>query len=170
MKNFANLVYSLDQTTKTNKKIELLVGFFENANNSDKLWCIALFSGRRPKRLIGTGYLRQWACEVTDLPTWLLEDTYSVIGDLAETISLLTPEKNQFSEKNLTSWISELRQLEKQGIEEKRRFVVDAWSTLNRKECFVFNKLITGGFRLGVSQKLTLRAVSYTHLTLPTKA
>ena len=160
MKNFAKLVYSLDQTTKTNRKIELLVGFFKNANNSDKLWCIALFSGRRPKRLISTGYLRQWACEVTDLPTWLLEDTYSVIGDLAETISLLTPEKNQFSEKSLTAWISELRQLEKQNIEEKRRFVVDAWSTLNRKECFVFNKLITGGFRLGVSQKLTLKALA----------
>ena len=43
MKNFANLVYSLDQTTKTNKKIELLASFFENAINSDKLWCIALF-------------------------------------------------------------------------------------------------------------------------------
>ena len=108
MKNFANLVYSLDQTTKTNRKIDLLVGFFENANNSDKLWCIALFSGRRPKRLISAGYLRQWACEVTDLPTWLLEDTNSVIGDLAETISLLTPEKNQFSEKSLSAWISEL--------------------------------------------------------------
>ena len=99
MKNFAKLVYSLDQTTKTNRKIELLVGFFKNANNSDKLWCIALFSGRRPKRLISTGYLRQWACEVTDLPTWLLEDTYSVIGDLAETISLLTPEKINFQKK-----------------------------------------------------------------------
>ena len=160
MKNFANLVYSLDQTTKTNKKIELLAGFFENANNSDKLWCIALFSGRRPKRLISTGYLREWACEVTKLPTWLVEDTYSVIGDLAETISLLTPEKNQFSEKSLTAWISELRQLEKQSIEEKRHFVLNAWSTLNRKECFVFNKLITGGFRLGVSQKLTLKALS----------
>ena len=108
MKNFANLVYSLDQTTKTNKKIELLASFFENAINSDKLWCIALFSGRRPKRLISTSYLREWACEVTKLPTWLLEDTYSVIGDLAETISLLTPEKNQFSEKSLTTWISEL--------------------------------------------------------------
>ena len=165
MKNFASLVYSLDQTTKTNKKIELLVGFFKNASDSDKLWCIALFSGRRPKRLISTSYLREWACEVTKLPIWLLEDTYSVIGDLAETISLLTPEKNQFSEKSLTVWISELRRLEKKSIEEKRNFVINAWSTLNRKECFVFNKLITGGFRLGVSQKLTLKAISkITHI------
>ena len=31
MKNFANLVYSLDQTTKTNKKIELEVDFFKSA-------------------------------------------------------------------------------------------------------------------------------------------
>ena len=29
MKNFANLVYSLDQTTKTNKKIELVVDFLK---------------------------------------------------------------------------------------------------------------------------------------------
>ena len=99
MKNFANLVYTLDQTTKTNKRIELLAGFFENASNSDKLWCLALFSGRRPKRLISTGYLREWACEVTNLPTWLLEETYSVIGDLAETISLLTPEKKPIFRK-----------------------------------------------------------------------
>ena len=160
MENFAQLVYSLDQTTKTNKKIDLLVNFFSNASNSDKLWCIALFSGRRPKRLISTKYLRQWACEETDLPTWLLEDTYSVVGDLAETISLLTQEKNQISTKSLTSWISELRQLENQGLEEKRDFVTNAWSTLNKQERFVFNKLITGGFRLGVSQKLIIRALS----------
>ena len=160
MENFAQLVYSLDQTTKTNKKVDLLVSFFENASNSDKLWCIALFSGRRPKRLISTKYLRQWACEQTEFPTWLLEDTYSVVGDLAETISLLTQEKKQISNKSLTSWISELRQLENKGLEEKRDFVMNAWSTLNRQERFVFNKLITGGFRLGVSQKLTIRALS----------
>ena len=29
MKNFAKLVYSLDQTTKTNKKIDLLIGFLK---------------------------------------------------------------------------------------------------------------------------------------------
>ena len=45
MKDFAKLVYNLDQTTKTNKKIGLLVSFFKNASDKDKLWCIALFSG-----------------------------------------------------------------------------------------------------------------------------
>ena len=160
MKDFAKLVYNLDQTTKTNKKIGLLVSFFKNASDKDKLWCIALFSGRRPKRLISTGYLREWAGEATKLPTWLIEDTYTVVGDLAETISLLIPEKSETSSKNLSSWISELRQLENQSLEDKRSFVFGAWSTLNRQECFVFNKLITGGFRLGVSQKLTLKALS----------
>ena len=93
MKDFAKLVYNLDQTTKTNKKIGLLVSFFKNASDKDKLWCIALFSGRRPKRLISTSYLREWAGEATKLPTWLIEDTYTVVGDLAETISLLIPKK-----------------------------------------------------------------------------
>ena len=70
--------------------------------------------------------------------------------------------KNSNIKKNIENLDEQKNQLqiEKQDIEEKRRFVVDAWSTLNRKECFVFNKLITGGFRLGVSQKLTLRALA----------
>ena len=138
MKNFANLVYSLDQTTKTNKKIELVVDFFKSACNSDKLWCIALFSGRRPKRLISTRYLREWACEVANLPTWLVEDTYSVIGDLAETISLLTPEKNGYSEKSLTAWISELRQLEKQSLEKKTPFRCKRMVNTKQKRAFCF--------------------------------
>jgi DNA ligase-1 len=109
-----------------------------SASNSDKLWCLALFSGRRPKRLISTGYLREWACEVTNLPTWLLEETYSVIGDLAETISLLTPEKNRFSEKSLTEWISELRQLEKQNIEEKASICRGCMVNAKQKRMFCF--------------------------------
>ena len=42
--------------------------------------------------------------------------------------------KNQIPTKSLTSWISELRQLENQGLEEKRDFVTNSWSTLNKQE------------------------------------
>ncbi|MEL7250221.1 MAG: ATP-dependent DNA ligase, partial [Bacteroidota bacterium] len=49
--------------------------------------------------------------------------------------------------------------------------VIEAWSELTFVERFIFNKLITGGFRMGVSQKLMVRALSkYTGLEEPVLA
>jgi DNA ligase-1 len=42
----------------------------------------------------------------------------------------------------------------------QRQDVVSAWYELNTAQRFVWNKLITGGFRVGVSQKLVVRALS----------
>ena len=35
----------------------------------------------------------------------------------------------------------------------RKDFVLKAWATLGGTERFIFNKLITGGFRVGISQK-----------------
>ena len=42
----------------------------------------------------------------------------------------------------------------------KREAVTDAWKVLDYTERYLFNKLITGNFRVGVSQKLMTRALS----------
>ena len=49
MKRFAALISELDQTTKTLRKISALEQYFQDAAPQDRLWCLALFSGRRPK-------------------------------------------------------------------------------------------------------------------------
>ena len=54
MNDFAHLISELDRTNKTNHKVDALVQYFNKANNKDKVWAIALFSHRRPKRLIKT--------------------------------------------------------------------------------------------------------------------
>ena len=61
MKNFAALFTALDQTTKTSLKVAAMAEYFRTASDADKLWCVALFSGRRPKRVITTKLLREWA-------------------------------------------------------------------------------------------------------------
>lgn len=43
---------------------------------------------------------------------------------------------------------------------EKKDAVLAAWDTLDHTERFLFNKLITGGLRIGVSQKLMTRALA----------
>ena len=160
MKRFAALISELEETTKTALKTEALAQYMLTAPKQDRLWCLALFSGRRPKRSVTTSNLREWAADVAGLPLWLLEETYSVVGDLAETIALILPEEDQNIDHSLSYWMDQLRCLKNCGIDEKKLFILESWALLGGKERFVFNKLITGGFRVGVSQKLMTRALA----------
>ena len=96
MKDFAELIKRLESTNKTNAKLEAIISYLETAADDDKLWFIALFTGKRPKRTVATNLLKEWALEITGLPYWLFVESYSAVGDLGETISLLlTPPKFQ---------------------------------------------------------------------------
>ena len=58
MKDFAALFHAIDGSTKTSVKTAALAEYFRTASDQDRLWCIALFSGRRPKRAVTTTRLR----------------------------------------------------------------------------------------------------------------
>ncbi|MEL7098672.1 MAG: ATP-dependent DNA ligase [Pseudomonadota bacterium] len=160
MKDFATLFAALDQSTKTTVKTAALAQYFEEASDEDRLWCIAMFSGRRPKRAVNTTRLREWAAERAGIPLWLFEECYPVVGDLSETISLVLPEPRQTSDESLSYWINALRDLTQVDETGRKDFVLGAWDRLGGVERFLFNKLITGGFRVGVSQKLMTRALA----------
>ncbi|MEP3675575.1 ATP-dependent DNA ligase [Sulfitobacter sp.] len=161
MKAFAALFNAIDQSTKTSIKINALADYFKVADDVDKLWTAALFSGRRPKRAVTTTRLRAWGAEAAGIPPWLFEECYPVVGDLAETIALVLPATPTTDNRPLSQWITDLRATYAADEEAKKAFVLDAWSRLGGTERFVFNKLITGGMRVGVSQKLMTRALSH---------
>ncbi|MHA7131885.1 ATP-dependent DNA ligase [Algoriphagus namhaensis] len=165
MQHFSRLITSLDQSNKTNDKIEALLRFFEEADDSDKVWAIALFTHRRPKRQVSTKQLRLWCQELAEIPEWLFEESYHAVGDLAETISLLLPHPIYSSDKNLSDWIRFLMNLKDQSDEDKREQIQLAWSSLEKTARFIFNKILTGGFRIGVSQNLITQALAK-HLKL----
>ncbi|MEL6671067.1 MAG: ATP-dependent DNA ligase [Bacteroidota bacterium] len=161
MKHFAHLVLQLDQTNKTLVKLRHLGEYLAVAEDADKLWAIALFTGRRPRRAIKTTLMRAWVAEESQLPNWLVEESYHIVGDLAETLALLLPPSEETeADRSLSAWMAFLQQLAPQEEEEKEVELKKAWGQLNPQERFVFNKLITGGFRLGVSQKLLVRALA----------
>lgn len=160
MKRFAQLFTALDQTTKTLTKIKALVNYFETAPDGDKLWAIALLSHRRPRRTVNTTLLGLWASEQSGLPAWLFAESYHIVGDLAETITLLLPPPTDVSDETLSFWIGFIQDLEPLTIDEKKEKVLWAWQRLPQTERFVFNKLITGGFRIGVSQQLMVKALA----------
>lgn len=76
MKRFAALFQALDQTTRTNAKVAALAEYFTEAPEADRLWTIALVSGRRPKRTVTTTRLREWAAERAGIPLWLFVEAY----------------------------------------------------------------------------------------------
>jgi DNA ligase-1 len=160
MKDFAELFRNIDESNKTNTKVAALKAYFLKAEDQDKLWAIALMSHRRPKRPVNTTLLRTWAAEMAGLPLWLFEETYHIVGDLAETITLILPDAESSYDFSLTRLIHQIIGITDKEEEEKRAFITRMWKMLDRRERFVFNKVITGGFRMGVSQKLMTRALS----------
>lgn len=164
MQEFANLVNILGTSTKTNDKLEALQEYFLHAPDKDKVWVIAIFSGRRPKRMVNSTLLAQWCIEQVNIPGWLFEESYHTVGDLGETIALLLPDNNEANtnndEQSLTWYLENFILLEKEEEAVKKAFILDCWKQFNRNEKFVFNKLITGGFRIGVSQKMMVNALA----------
>ncbi len=160
VKQFAELFVQLDQTNKTNDKVALIKSYFSEAPEPDQLWTLAFFTHKRPRRPVKSSLLRQWAAELAEIPDWLLEESYHSVGDLAETISLILPPPTTTQDQSLAYWIDYLQALGPLDDDEKKARTVAAWQQMTQPETFVFTKLMTSSFRIGVSQNLVTRAVA----------
>lgn len=161
---FSRLYQTLDQTTSTNAKVAAMVDYFRTADAADAAWAVYFLSGRRIKRLVGSANLRQWLTELSELPEWLVEDTYASVGDLAETIALLLTQAGDGTEEiGLADWV-ETRLLPLRGldVDEQRRIVTGWWAGQSYEQCYIVTKLLTGALRVGVSQTLLARAIADT--------
>ncbi len=161
MKAFAALFAALDETTKTNQKIEALTSYFGTVPPEDAIWAIQFLIGRKPKRLIERRKLIEWAMEEAGIDSWLFDESYQAVGDLAETIALLLPETSQSTAQPLHYWVEQrLLPLQNGDDAHARESLVNAWREMSGEQRFVWNKLITGAFRVGVSQSLVVRALA----------
>jgi DNA ligase 1 len=150
----------MDETNATNEKVAALVAYFRDAPAEDAAWAVHFLLGRRPKRLIASRKLAGWAAAEAGLPLWLFEDSYHEVGDLAETITLILPQTGVSSELPLHLWVERLLRLRGEDEDVQREVMVDSWRQLAPRERLVWNKLITGGFRVGASQQLVVRALA----------
>ena len=163
MKKFSELFTELDQTTKTNAKIEALADYFAVSPADDALWAVALLTGKKPKRTVKTSELKLWSMQLSGISEWMFEESYHVVGDLAETITLLLPASETQTDFSLSGMMALLKTLDKKTEEQRKNIIQEIWMQLSTAERFVFNKLITGGFRVGVSQQLVIKALAKTY-------
>lgn len=160
MKNFAALINALESTNKTTAKLDAMVNYLERALEADKLWFIALFTGKRPKRSVNANLLKEWALEITGLPYWLFVESYSSVGDLGETLSLILPRPQEQIDKSLSEWMQDIIALREASESEKKSYIFRVWNGLDYTERLIFNKLIGGSFRIGVSGKMLINALA----------
>lgn len=161
MKPFAALYRQLDQTTKTSRKVAAMVEYFTAAPRADAAWAVFFLSGERPRRLLPTRILRELATESAGISPWLFEECYEAVGDLAETVSLLVPAAERSGDRPLAEWVEqELLPLGRAEDDERKARLRAAWSQMPTDQILVWNKMITGALRVGVSRRLLLRALS----------
>jgi DNA ligase-1 len=162
---FVSLYFELSETSRSEEKIALLVNYLRNAPADEFGLAVHLLRGGRYRGAIRSALLREWAGEVSGTPAWLLEESYGVVGDLAETVALLVSSSGLKStakeaQTSLISWVRLLDSLAGKDITEQKTAITHVWSCLTRDEILVFNKLVTGGLRIGVSKGTVAKALS----------
>lgn len=161
MRRFTELFVSIDQTTKTNAKVSAIVNYLANSDDRSALYAIALLIGNRPRRPVKTAALKAWAASAAGIPDWLFETSYHIVGDLAEAIALaLPPQAEPGQAFTLPHVVDELANLLTRTDAEKKETITSYWRRLDPDERFVFTKLITRNFRMGVSRQLVIKALA----------
>ena len=98
------------------------------------------------------------ACES---PLWLLEESYERVGDLAETISLLVRGDPQAVPMSLSEIVEQiLYPLVSADSSESQDILLGVWNKLRPIDLLPFHKLLTGGFRIGVSRGNLCKALA----------
>ncbi|WP_322005661.1 ATP-dependent DNA ligase [Paraburkholderia tropica] len=161
MRQFAALYTALDATTSTNDKLDALLSYFSAAEPEDAAWAAYFLAGGKPRQAVPTRVLVECARDRARLPDWLFEESYQAVGDLAETVAHVLPPATRETELGLAQWI-EQRVLPLRGSDpaDLCARLTQYWDELNWSERFLLTKLIGGGFRVGVSRQLVVRALA----------
>ncbi len=161
MKSFSALYRELDATTSSLAKQAALQRYLQGAAPADAAWAVYFLAGGKPRQLVPAKLLRLLAREDAGLPEWLFDESYEAVGDLAETIALLLPPPTGAHTLGLAAWIEQhllpLRKMAPQALPDALRA---QWNLLALDERLVYFKLITGGFRVGVSRLQVTQALA----------
>ena len=161
MKRFARLFAELDASTATSAKVRALKRYFAEAAPRDAAWAVYFLAGGKPRQVVPSGVLWAVACQRAGIPEWLFDASYQAVGDFSETVAHVLPPPAHESDIGLAEWIED-RLLALRGLppQEQAERVASYWDELDSAGRFLLNKLIGGGFRVGVSKLLVQRALA----------
>ncbi len=161
MRAFAALCHRLDEARGAVDRVEALGAYLGRTPAADAAWALSLMTDQKPPGIVSIHRLKQWAAAACDLPPWMLDACHKVSGDLAETIALLLPAARTVDDRPLHEWIEQdLLPLGKMPLEDRRRAILRAWDRMDPSGRLVWNRLITGTFRMEIARDVVARALA----------
>lgn len=162
MQRFTELYLKMDQTTRTNEKLAAMVDYFRSAPPEDAIWAVYLMTGRKIGRTVSFRQMRDWTSEVSGYPAWMVDECYTFVGDLSETLSMLLPgEVENTPAPALHEMIENvLKPLGMMSEAQQREAIIAAWKVLSVPQKLVFHKFLSREFRIGASRQLVINALA----------
>ena len=161
--NFIQLFQMLDTNQSTNAKRSALVEFIRKAHPLESALAVEALTGRRERRHLKASLLKQAAYQVFADESWLFEECYAAVGDLSETMAILFANQETVSQTEdpvLPEWRGGTSTLSQKEPEALKSELISLLVSLSRDEAFLFLKLSSGGFRVGVSKGLVHDAIA----------
>ncbi len=155
MKAFAALLESILLTPSRNQKLALMTQYFKETPDPDRGYALSILTGELSFNQVKPAFLKKIVLEKVD--TVLFDMSYDYVGDLAETIALLWPEKNNDDLPPLSHIVHEMDTLKPAEIQKK---VMDYLSSGTATQRWALIKMVTGNLRVGVSARLAKTALA----------
>jgi DNA ligase-1 len=157
MRRFAALLDRLVTTPQRNAKLRLLRDHFASTPDPDRGWALAAITRDLDLPGVKPALLRGLVAERTDPELFAL--SYDYVGDLAETIALIWPERPHAGADDppLSEVVTMLRTASRR---EAPRLVEGLLDRLDPVARWALIKLVTGGLRIGVSARLAKQALA----------
>ena len=156
MQRFAELLDRLVYTTARNAKLKLLEDYFRATPDPDRGWALAALTDGLPLRLPIRKTLATILEPHVDPQLYRLSRDY--VGDTAETVSLLWPDRFEKSEPPSISDV--VAEVSAASTREFPRVLERLLDRLDVKGRFALLKLLSGALRVGVSARLAKTGIA----------
>ncbi|MGA1056268.1 MAG: ATP-dependent DNA ligase [Phycisphaerales bacterium] len=162
VREMAALVRELPSIASTGERTRRLATHFDRSDDASAAWALWFLLGNRRRRSISAATLRSWVAARAGISEELAALCHDHVGDLAETLALLLPDPPvDPPDLPLATLVAEgVEPLAAAGREEQARIVAGFWDRLDRDGSFLYHKVITGAFRIGVAKGLAVRAAA----------
>jgi len=156
MQAFAALLERLILTPSRNSKIAHLCEYFRSAPDPARGYALAAITRDLEFRAVKPAQIREMM--ETRMDPVLFRMSYDYVGDIAETVSLVWPDK---AGANRTPPLEDVVEALQNATRAEGPQLVERWlGGMTRLERWALLKLVTGGLRVGVSSRLAKVALA----------
>lgn len=163
MKAFAAVCRELELSKSSAKKAEGIAQYLSSASDADKIWMLAIFSGKKPASVLSPASLKEYAIEMAGLSPWLFDECFKSIGDVSETIAMILPAPTSMKSISLSEIVEVWRSMKAGDEATRKELLFSLWNSMETYERYVLNKLLTGAFRSTIPEGILSAALF--HLT-----